>query len=54
LRSKQIQEYLIKWKDLSDEDSTWEGDEILAHPTLKLLEGKQFERGGFVTSLLFN
>jgi len=54
LRSRELQEHLVKWKDLPDEDSTWEGHEILSHPALKLLEGKQFEGGGFVTSPLLN
>lgn len=54
LRSRELQEYLVKWKDLPKEDSTWEGFKILSHLALKLLEGKQFEGGGFVTSPLLN
>jgi hypothetical protein len=41
LRNKSIKEYLIKWKNLPIEDTTWEGEEILQHPGLLLLEDKQ-------------
>jgi len=42
---RQIREHLIKWKDLPEEDSTWEGEDIIAHPSLRLLEGKQSREG---------
>ena len=42
LRRRVIREYLVKWKDLPIEDATWEGEVILQHPTLRLLEAKQF------------
>ena len=42
LRRRTIREYLVKWRDLPEEDATWEGEYILQHPTLRLLEGKQF------------
>jgi len=32
---------LVHWKNLRDDDATWEGEHILEHPTLRLLEGKQ-------------
>ena len=38
LRNKMVREYLIKWKNLPLEDATWEGEEILQHPSLQLLE----------------
>ena len=41
LRSKANREFLVCWKNFSDEDATWEGDHILEHPSLRLLEGKQ-------------
>ena len=42
LRKRAVREYLIHWKDLSYKDATWEGESILQHPALRLLEGKQF------------
>ena len=32
LRSRIIQEFLVKWKDLPIEDATWEGEQVLQHP----------------------
>jgi hypothetical protein len=46
-----IREYLIRWRDLPVEDATWEGDQILQHPSLQLLEGKQSREGRTVMSL---
>ena len=37
LRSRTIKEYLVQWKDLPSEDATWEEENILQHPNLKLL-----------------
>ena len=42
LRRRVIREYLVKWKNLPVEDATWEGEVILQHPALRLLEDKQF------------
>ena len=47
---KTIREYLVKWRDLPEEDATWEGEDILQHPALRLLEGKQFQEGQTVMS----
>ena len=33
--------FLVHWRSLSNEDATWEGEHILEHPALRLLEGKQ-------------
>ncbi|KAH9313298.1 hypothetical protein KI387_028333, partial [Taxus chinensis] len=51
LRKRVIKEYLVKWKDLPLEDATWENASILEHPSLQLLEGKQFWEGRAVMSL---
>ena len=38
LRSKTIKEYLIKWKNLPEEDSSWESEQFLRqYPSLPLL-----------------
>lgn len=55
LRSRQIQEHLIKWKDLPNKDYTWESSNILTHHALNCLRVSNLGRGGFVTSpLLFS
>ena len=41
LRSRKIREFLVRWKNLPDEDATWEDERILQHPSLQLLEDKQ-------------
>ena len=53
LRRHTIREYLVKWKDLPVEDATSEREEILQHPELRLLGGKQFQEGQTVMSLAF-
>ena len=50
LRSRTIKEYLVQWKDLLSEDATWEEDNFLQHPNLKLLEDKQYWIGRTVMS----
>jgi hypothetical protein len=45
LRNNTVNEYFIRWKDLPAEDATREGEQILQHPGLQLLEDKQ-SRGG--------
>eukprot|EP00253_Pinus_taeda_P014443 PITA_14443 len=46
LRSRTVQEFLMRWKNLSDEDATWENEKILQHQSLQLLEDKQHFAGG--------
>ena len=41
LRNTTIKEYLIQWKGLPSDDATWEGEQILQHPALLMLEDKQ-------------
>ena len=41
LRNRVIKEFLITGRNLPDEDATWEGEQILQHPSLQLLEDKQ-------------
>ena len=53
LRRRTIKEYLVKWKDLTVEDATWENEEILQHPDLRLLGDKQFQEGWTVMSPIF-
>eukprot|EP00253_Pinus_taeda_P033714 PITA_33714 len=46
LRNRSISEYLIKWKNLSTEDSTWEdGNFIHKHPELLKVEDNTFFKG---------
>jgi hypothetical protein len=52
LRNISIKEYLIKWKNLPIKDATWEGEQILQHPGLHLLEDKQSQAGRTVMSPL--
>jgi len=42
LRSRTFKEYLMQWKDVPIEDATWEGGQILEHPSLQLHESKKF------------
>ena len=53
LRRRTIREYLVKWKDLPVEDATWESEEILQHPELRLLGDKQFQEWWTIMSLSF-
>ena len=46
LRSRTVREFLVRWKNLPDEDATWESEEILQHPSLQLLEDKKHFGGG--------
>jgi len=46
LQSRTVWEFLVRWKNLPDEDATWESERILQHPSLQLLEDKQHFAGG--------
>ena len=50
LKNRVIREYLVKWKELPIEVATWEGEHVLQHPSLQLLEDKQFQAGRTVKS----
>ena len=50
LWNKVIREYLVKWNELPMEDATWEGEQVLQHPSLQLLEEKQFQAERIVMS----
>jgi hypothetical protein len=51
LRGQIIKECLIMWRGLPVEEATWEGEDILQHPSLQLLEDKQSQEGRIVMSL---
>ena len=46
LQSRTVWEFLVKWKNLPDEDATWESEKILQHPSLQLLEDTHHFVGG--------
>ena len=50
LWNRVIREYLVQWKELPSEDATWEGEQVLQHPSLQLLEDKQSQAGRTVMS----
>jgi hypothetical protein len=50
LRNRVIREYLVKWRELPIEDATWEGEHILQHSNIQLLEDKQLRAGRIVMS----
>ena len=45
LQNKVIKEYLVRWRDLPEEDATWESEKVLQQIGLRLLEEKQFQGG---------
>ena len=50
LRSIIIKEYLVQWEELPREEATWEGQNILQHPSLKLLGDREYWEGGTIMS----
>jgi hypothetical protein len=50
LRSRVIRECLVIWRGLPVKDATWEGENILQHLGLMLLEEKQSWEGRTVMS----
>ena len=50
LGNRLIQEYLVQRKELLIEDATCEGEHVLQHLGLELLEDKQFQAGRTVMS----
>eukprot|EP00253_Pinus_taeda_P027596 PITA_27596 len=46
LQNRTILEFLVRWKNLPDENATWESEKILQPPSLQLLEDKQHFSGG--------
>ena len=50
LRNRIVKEYLVRWKDLLEEDSTWESEQVIQQARLRLLEDKQFQGGRIVMS----
>jgi hypothetical protein len=45
-----MKECLVRWRGLPVKDATWEGEHILQHPGLMLLEDKQSQEGRTVMS----
>ena len=50
LWNRVIREYLVQRKELPPEDATWEGEQVLQHPSLQLLKDKQCQAGRIVMS----
>jgi hypothetical protein len=45
LRSRRINEYLIKWKNLPEDEATWEDEEFISkHLSLPMLRGQSFSK----------
>jgi hypothetical protein len=46
LHSRRINEYMIKWKNLPEDEATWEDEEFRSkHSSLPMLRGQYFQRG---------
>ena len=46
LSTRIVKEYLVRWKDLPEEDTTWDSEQVIQQVGLRLLEDKQFQGGG--------
>jgi hypothetical protein len=45
LHSRRINEYMIKWKNLPEDEATWEDDEFRSkHSFLAMLQGRRFSK----------
>ncbi len=52
LQNRVVKEYLVRWRDLSEENATWESEHVLQQIGLRLLEDKQFQGGQTIMSPL--
>ena len=51
LRNRTIKDYLVLWKGIPSQDSTWENEHVLLHSGIQSLEEKNFLEGRVVMPL---